>query len=60
MSSRDIPPQDILVPISVGELMDKITILEIKSERLKKRASSRMSRTSSPPCARSISATSIA
>src|SRR5262245_34393474 len=35
MSSRDIPPQDILVPISVGELMDKITILEIKSERLK-------------------------
>ena len=35
MSSRDIPSQDILVPISVGELMDKITILEIKSERLK-------------------------
>jgi hypothetical protein len=35
MSSREIPPQDILVPISVGELMDKITILEIKSERLK-------------------------
>jgi hypothetical protein len=35
MSPRDIPPQDILVPISVGELMDKITILEIKSERLK-------------------------
>src|SRR5258708_19444242 len=35
MSSRDLPPQDILVPISVGELMDKITILEIKSERLK-------------------------
>jgi hypothetical protein len=32
---RDIPPQDILVPISVGELMDKITILEIKSERIK-------------------------
>lgn len=28
-------PQDILVPISVGELMDKITILEIKSERIK-------------------------
>ncbi|HKF10366.1 MAG TPA: DUF6165 family protein [Xanthobacteraceae bacterium] len=27
--------QDILVPISVGELMDKITILEIKSERIK-------------------------
>jgi len=35
MSSREIPPQDILVPISVGELMDKITILEIKSERIK-------------------------
>jgi Family of unknown function (DUF6165) len=32
---RDVLPQDILVPISVGELMDKITILEIKSERLK-------------------------
>ena len=32
---RDLPPQDILVPISVGELMDKITILEIKSERIK-------------------------
>src|SRR5262249_41455147 len=27
-------PDDILVPISVGELMDKITILEIKSERI--------------------------
>src|SRR5262249_47299854 len=35
MRPRAIPPQDILVPISVGELMDKITILEIKSERLK-------------------------
>ena len=32
---HDVPPQDILVPISVGELMDKITILEIKSERIK-------------------------
>jgi len=32
---RDLLPQDILVPISVGELMDKITILEIKSERIK-------------------------
>ena len=32
---RDALPQDILVPISVGELMDKITILEIKSERIK-------------------------
>ena len=28
-------PQDILVPISVGELIDKITILELKSERIK-------------------------
>jgi uncharacterized small protein (DUF1192 family) len=27
--------EDILVPVSVGELMDKITILEIKSERIK-------------------------
>lgn len=26
---------DILVPVSVGELIDKITILEIKSERIK-------------------------
>ena len=25
---------DVPVPISVGELMDKITILEIKSERI--------------------------
>jgi len=32
--SRDVLAQDILVPISVGELMDKITILEIKSERI--------------------------
>ena len=32
---QDIRFQDILVPISVGELMDKITILEIKSERIK-------------------------
>jgi Family of unknown function (DUF6165) len=32
---RNGPPQDILVPISAGELMDKITILEIKSERIK-------------------------
>jgi hypothetical protein len=35
MSARRVPPQDIVVPISVGELMDKITILEIKSERIK-------------------------
>jgi hypothetical protein len=34
-ASHDPPPHDILVPISVGELMDKITILEIKSERIK-------------------------
>jgi len=31
---REASAQDILVPISVGELMDKITILEIKSERI--------------------------
>ena len=31
MSARD----DILVPISVGDLMDKITILEIKFDRIK-------------------------
>jgi hypothetical protein len=34
-ASRDTSPQDILVPISVGELMDKITILELKCERIK-------------------------
>jgi hypothetical protein len=27
-------PEDILVPVSVGELMDKISILEIKAERI--------------------------
>jgi Family of unknown function (DUF6165) len=32
---QDSPQEEILVPISVGELMDKITILEIKSERIK-------------------------
>jgi len=32
---QDSPQQEILVPISVGELMDKITILEIKSECIK-------------------------
>jgi hypothetical protein len=32
---QDTRSQGILVPISVGELMDKITILEIKSERIK-------------------------
>jgi hypothetical protein len=31
----DSQPHDILVPISVGELMDKIVVLEIKSERIK-------------------------
>jgi hypothetical protein len=34
-ASRDVPLPDILVPISAGELIDKITILEIKSERIK-------------------------
>ncbi|MEA2957170.1 MAG: hypothetical protein QOJ58_2670, partial [Alphaproteobacteria bacterium] len=34
-ASANILPQDILVPISVGELIDKIVILEIKSERIK-------------------------
>ena len=32
---QDTRSQGILVPISVGELMDKITILEIKCERIK-------------------------
>jgi hypothetical protein len=32
MNAKSAP--DVLVPISVGELMDKITILEIKSERI--------------------------
>jgi uncharacterized small protein (DUF1192 family) len=35
MSARANIPQDVLVPISVGELIDKIVILEIKSERIK-------------------------
>jgi Family of unknown function (DUF6165) len=40
VSSPDVSPPDstspgIVVPISVGELMDKIAILEIKSERIK-------------------------
>jgi hypothetical protein len=35
MTARANPPQDVLVPISVGELIDKIVILEIKSERIK-------------------------
>ena len=35
MSVRANIPQDVLVPISVGELIDKIVILEIKSERIK-------------------------
>ena len=33
-ASANPPAQDILVPISVGELIDKITILEIKEQRL--------------------------
>jgi hypothetical protein len=28
-------PDDILIPIAVGELMDKIAILEIMSDRIK-------------------------
>ena len=35
MSARASIPQDVLVPISVGELIDKIVILEIKSERIR-------------------------
>jgi uncharacterized small protein (DUF1192 family) len=35
MSVRANIPQDVLVPISVGELIDKIVILEIKLERIK-------------------------
>ena len=34
-AAANTPPQDILVPISVGELIDKIVILEIKSERIR-------------------------
>ena len=34
-TAANSPPQDILVPISVGELIDKIVILEIKSERIR-------------------------
>lgn len=34
-AAANSPPQDILVPISVGELIDKIVILEIKSERIR-------------------------
>ncbi|HEY6992792.1 MAG TPA: DUF6165 family protein [Xanthobacteraceae bacterium] len=34
-AARNVPPPDVLVPISAGELMDKIAILEIKSERIK-------------------------
>ena len=43
-SSDNPHAADFLVPISVGELMDKITILEIKSERIADRASSTTSR----------------
>jgi hypothetical protein len=34
-AAANSPTQDILVPISVGELIDKIVILEIKSERIR-------------------------
>jgi hypothetical protein len=34
ISSQLASSPDVLVPISVGELIDKITILEIKSERI--------------------------
>ena len=34
MSSPDTPAQTVLVPASIGELIDKITILEIKSTRI--------------------------
>ena len=43
----------VLVPISWGELLDKITILEIKSERLAPRPVLPMSAMSCRPCARS-------
>jgi hypothetical protein len=33
-AQADTTPPDILVPVPVGELVDKITILEIKSERM--------------------------
>jgi hypothetical protein len=34
MSSPNPPAQTVLVPASIGELIDKITILEIKSTRI--------------------------
>jgi hypothetical protein len=34
MTKLDTPPAPILAPISIGELIDKITILEIKAERM--------------------------
>jgi Family of unknown function (DUF6165) len=34
MTKSKLPPNSILAPISIGELIDKITILEIKSERI--------------------------
>ncbi len=33
-SNGDTPVQTILTPVSIGELIDKITILEIKAERI--------------------------
>lgn len=35
--TADTPRPDILIPVSVGELVDKITILQIKSERMTER-----------------------
>ena len=32
--ASSMPRADILIPVSVGELVDKITILQIKSERM--------------------------
>ena len=43
----------VLVPISWGELLDKITILEIKSERLAPRPVLPMSAMSCRSCGRS-------
>ena len=42
--------QDILTPISPGELIDKLTILEIKAERIRMRPSWRTCATSSSCC----------
>lgn len=34
MPNRNEPPRQIRAPIAIGELIDKITILEIKAERI--------------------------